>query len=520
MVIDTPGHEAFANLRRRGGSAADIAILIVDTIRGFELQTHESINILKARKTPFLVVATKIDMIPGWKSVSGSTFRESYARQAPEVKTDLDNHLYTIMGSLSKLGFRADRYDRLQGFRDTLAIIPVSGKTGEGISELMALISGLTQVFMKDELAVTAGPAKGTVLEVKEEPGIGKTINAVIYDGVLNVTDTIVLGGRESAIVTTVRAILLPKPLDEIRDPRNRFSNVNSVSAAAGIKIVAPNLDRALAGSSIYVVPKDESPQKYEQMIEEEVEKLRIDTDVNGVILKTDTLGSLEALIELLTAAKVPIRLADVGDISRREVVEAKAVKLNDSTLGVVLGFGVSLLPDAEEEALKANVKIFQSEVIYRLIEDFVAWREQQILAGSKAELDTLVAPCKMQILTGCIFRRSRPAIVGVEIHAGKLKPHCTVMLENGREIGTIRRIQDKGKDIDEANLNMQVAISIDDAIVGRHIDEGDTLYVSVPEYHAKQLLAKFADSLSQDERELLNKLVETRRKTNPFWAF
>ena len=492
----------------------------MDTIRGFELQTHESVNILKARKTPFLVVATKIDMIPGWKSVPRSTFRESYARQAPEVRTDLDNHLYTIMGSLSKLGFRADRYDKLEDFRNTLAIIPASGKTGEGLSELMALISGLTQVFMREELTVTDGPARGTVLEVKEEPGIGMTLNAVIYDGVLNASDTIVLGGRESPIVTTVRAILLPKPLDEIRDPRNRFSNVDSVSAAAGIKIVAPNLDRALAGSSIYGVSKGESPRRYEKMIEEEVERLRINTDVHGVILKTDTLGSLEALTELLNDAKVPIRLADVGDISRREVVEAEAVKLKDSLLGVILGFGVRVLPDAEEEAVRGNIKIFRSEIIYRLIEDFVAWRDQQRLAGSKAELDLLVRPCRMQILPGCTFRRSRPAIVGVEIRAGRLKPNCAVMVEDGREIGTIKRIQDKGKDMDMATANMQVAVSIDNAIVGRQIEEGDTLYVSVPEQHTKQLLAKFSDSLAPDELELMNKLVETRRKTNPLWAF
>lgn len=520
LVIDTPGHEAFANLRRRGGSAADIAMLIVDVIRGLEIQTIESINILKARKTPFLVVATKIDLIPGWRPTPGGTFRESYEKQAPEVRTDLDNRLYTIMGGLSRLGFQSERYDRLRDFRSTLAIVPVSAKTGEGLAELMALVSGLTQVFMKDELTVTAGPARGTILEVKEEPGIGITVNAILYDGILKTTDTIVLGGREAPIVTHVRAILLPKPLDEIRDPRNRFSNVDSASAAAGVKIVAPDLDRALAGSSIYTVPEGEDSSKYEKMIMEEVEKLRIDTEIEGIVLKTDTLGSLEALTELLRDANVPIRLADVGDISRREVVEAETVQLKEPTLGVILGFGVKILPDAEEEASEARIKIFRSEVIYRLMEEYIGWRDEQKLAGSKAELETIVRPGKLQILPGCIFRRSKPAIVGIEVQVGRVKPNYSLMLVDGREIGTVKHIQDEGKDMDEATVNMQVAISIEDAVVGRQINEGDTLYISVPERDVKHLLSRFTDSLPPSELELLKQLVETRRKTNPLWAF
>lgn len=520
MVIDTPGHEAFANLRRRGGSAADIAILIVDAVRGFEVQTHESLNILKARKTPFIVAVSKIDSIPGWRPNRGMTFADSFARQAPEVQQDLDNRLYTIMGTLSRLGFRSERYDRLKDFRDTVAIVPTSGKTGEGIPELMALLVGLTQMFMKEELAVTSGPGRGVVLEVKEEPGLGVTANVILYDGVIQVSDTIVLGGRKTPIVTSVRALLLPKPLDEIRDPRNRFSSLDRVGAAAGIKIVAPDLEEALAGSSMSVAAKDTDPQSLVKMIADEVERLRIKTDIDGVILKTDTLGSLEAFIALLESSNVPIRLADVGDVSRREVVEAEAVRLRDPILGVILGFNVKLLPDAEEEVKRRGVRVFQSDVIYRLIEDYVKWREEQKAAGLKGELDQLTLPAKMQILPGYVFRRSRPAIVGVEVQAGRVRPKCPLMLEDGRIVGEIQRIQDQGKDIHEASTGAQVAISIDDAIVGRHIHEGDTLYVAVPEQHVKLLLAKFKEFLSPEEIDVLNGLVETMRKHNPLWAF
>jgi len=520
LVIDTPGHEAFANLRRRGGSAADIAILIVDVVRGFEVQTYESLNILKARKTPFLVAISKIDAIAGWKPNPGMAFGDSFSRQAPEVQKDLDNRLYGIMGTLSRLGFRSERYDRLKDFRDTVAMIPTSGKTGEGIPELMALLVGLTQSFMKDELVLTSGSGKGVVLEIKEEPGLGITANVILYDGIIRVSDMIVIGGREKPISTSVRAILLPKPLDEIRDPRNRFSSMESVGAAAGIKIVAPNLENALAGSSLLVVPKDTDPRPLVEMAKEEVETLRIKTDIDGVVLKTDTLGSLEALTALLASSNVAIRLADVGDISRREVVEAEAVRLHDPILAVILGFNVRILPDAAEEMKRKGIMVFQSDVIYRLIEDYVKWRDEQKAAGLKGEFDRLMLPAKMQILPGCVFRRSKPAIVGVEVQTGRIRPGCRLMLEDGRTIGEIQRIQDKGKDMHEALSGVQVAISIDEPTVGRHIHEGDKLYVAVPEQHVKLLLTKFRELMVPDEIELLNKLVEIMRKLNPLWAF
>ena len=516
LFVDTPGHETFSNLRRRGGSAADIAVLVIDVMKGVEPQTVESINILKARRTPFVVAANKIDMITGWRPLSDKSFTEAFARQPPEVQTELDNHIYQLLGSLSKLGFKSDRFDRVRDFQTNICIVPTSAKTGEGIPELLAILVGLTQTFMKSELMTTTGPAKGTVLEVKEEPGLGVTVNVIIYDGVLKVGDTIVLGGRQDVIETYVRVILLPKPLDEIRDPRDKFSNVTEIAAAAGVKVGAPNLDQALAGSPIFTVPPGETSQKLASQIRDEVQKLRIETDKIGVVLKADTLGSLEAIITSLEALGTPIRFADVGDVSRREVVEAETVMKKDRLLGVVLAFNVRTLPDAEEEANREKIRIFHANIIYHLLEDFTRWMEKEKAAGIKAELDLLVRPGRLKILPGCIFRRSKPAIVGVEVLAGRIRRKYPLSIEGGRAIGEIDRIQDKGKDIEEASAGSQVAISIDEAVVGRHINEGDILAVSVPEDHARKLLARFKDELSSEEVSLLEDLLKGKTVIGP----
>ncbi len=519
LVIDTPGHEAFANLRKRGGGVADIAILVIDVLKGFEAQTYECIDILKARKTPFLVAANKIDRIPGWIPKPDQPFIVSYKSQDPFIRQSLDEKIYEIIGIFSRLGFKADRFDKIVDFTRTIAIVPVSAKTGEGIPELIMVLVGLTQQYLQKRLQTTEGPAKGTVLEVREEPGLGTTINAIIYDGILRKGDLIVVGGKEKPIVTRIRAVLLPKPLDEIRDPRDRFISAEEVSAAAGVKIAAPELENALAGAPLYAVPSEEKLDEIVNLVSEEIEKIRIKTDIEGVILKTDALGSLEAIAESLGRNNIPIRLADVGDVSKRDVTEASVVKDKEPLYGVVLAFNVKVLPDAAEEAKNRGVKIFQHNIIYHLVDEYLQWVKSEQEAKLRDELARLIRPGKIKVLPGFIFRRAKPAIFGVEVLGGRIKPKYQLINEKGQDLGEIMQIQEKGEALSEATMGMQVAISMNKPVVGRHLDENDILYVKIPESHAKLLKSKFVDMLPEDEVKVLDEYIAIMRRKNPFWA-
>lgn len=520
LIIDTPGHEAFTNLRKRGGSVADIAILVINVLRGFEAQTFECVEILKARKTPFLVAANMIDRVPGWNSYPDTPFSKSYPLQDPYVREDLDNRIYDVIGAFSRLGFKIDRFDKVREFASTVAVVPMSAKTGEGIHELLMVLIGLTQQHLKKRLQTTEGPAKGTVLEVKEDPGLGLTLNTIIYDGTLQKNELIVVGGKEKPIVTRIRAILVPKPLDEIRDPRDKFSSVESVYAAAGVKIVAPDLEGVLAGASLYAVPKNDDPEKYARLISEEIEKIRIVTDIEGIIVKADALGSLEAIADILKQNNIPIRLADVGDISKREVVESSIVKEHEPLYGAILGFNVKILPDAEEEATAKGVQIFLEKVVYRLLENYLAWFKGKRDAGLEQNFETLVRPAKLRIMEGYVFRRARPAIFGVEILAGTIKPKTAVVrAEDGEEVGEIQQIQDKGKALSEAQQGMQVAVSMERPIFGRHVFEKDILYAKIPEAHVRMLSTTFMERLVKEEQDVLNEYVKIMRKKVPFWG-
>lgn len=520
LIVDTPGHEAFTNLRRRGGSVADIAILVVDMLKGIEAQTYECIDILKARKTPFIVAVNKIDRVPGWRAQSSAPFMKSYAIQDPNVREDLDNRLYEIMGIFSRSGFRTDRFDHIKDFTSTVALVPTSAKTGEGVAELLMVLVGLTQLYLKKQLQTTEGAAKGSVLEVKEEPGLGLTLNTIIYDGTLRKDDLVVVGGREKPIVTRIRAILVPKPLDEIRDPRDRFSSVDCVFAAAGVKIVAPGLEGALAGAPLYGVEPGTTPEKYAKLVTDEIKKIRIATELEGVVLKADTLGSLEAIAEILRKNNVQVRLADVGDVSRRDIIEASVVKSREPLAGVVLAFGVRILPDAEEEAVASDVQIFKEPIIYNLIDNYLEWLRSKREARLEQEFEKIAKPGKVLVLAGFVFRRAKPAIFGVEILGGQLKPkNSLIRADGGEDIGEVQQIQDKGKAVSEAKAGMQVAVSMDKPIVGRHVFEKDILYVKVPESDVRILMSTYLEKLAEDEQEVLREYVGIMRKKVPFWG-
>jgi len=519
LVVDTPGHEAFANLRSRGGSVADIAILVVDAMHGFENQTYESLTILKSRKVPFIVAANKIDRIDGWVSEENRPFMKAYNSQSKWVKEDLDNRLYTMMGTLSREGFSSERFDRVRDFTKNVAIVPVSAKTGEGIGELLAVLIGLTQQYLTEKLEVTEGPALGTVLEVKEEVGLGTTLNAIIYDGTLNADDTIVIGGKEGPITTKIRAILVPQPLDEIRDPRKKFNSIDEAHAAAGIKIAAPDIDDAIPGSLLLAVGGDMTLEKAVDEVASEMERLRVQTDNVGVILKTDTLGSLEATVESLRQREVPIRIADIGDVSRRDVVEAISVKHEEPLYGAILAFNVKVLPDAEKEARDNKIQVFWNDIIYNLMDDYVRWMEGEREAKARKEFDALVKPGKIEIMDGYIFRRAKPAIFGARVLAGQITPSVNMINTEGDRIGRISQIQDRGEAIPRADEGQEVAVAMPQPIVGRHIKERDVLYVDIPERDAKQLRTKFAGRLTEKQAEALKELVELKRRTDVLWA-
>jgi translation initiation factor 5B len=520
LVIDTPGHEVFANLRMRGGSAADIAIVVADVNKGFEVQTVESIEILEKRKVPFVIALNKIDQIPGWNNTKSIFISEQIKAQGSDMISTLDEKIYTVVGSLSKLGYNSEAFWRIKDFTKEVAIVPVSAAKNIGIPELMAVLVGLAQQYMTKKLERHEGETKGIVLEVKDELGLGPSANIILIDGVLKQGDRVVVAKRDNAIVTKVKALLLPKPLDEMRDPRDKFRPVDHVVAAAGLKITSPELDGVLAGSPLYVLKDGEDEGRLRSLVESEIKAAIIRTDSNGIVLRCDTIGSLEATVDLLRKDKIPIQSADIGHITRRDVLAASAVKEKDRYIGVILGFNVRVLDEAEREASERGIKIFNEKIIYNLVRSYTDWVSYQKEHEDSILFNEISPVCKFQFLKGYVFRRNDPAVFGAEILIGRLRQKIPVINENGKKIGSIHQIQEGGKNLSEASIGTQVAVSMKEPVIGRQISEGDIFYTDLTSKEAKLLLESFSHRLGPEEQEVFQHILSKKREADPSFGY
>jgi translation initiation factor 5B len=520
LVIDTPGHEIFTNLRSRGGSAADIAILVVDVNRGFQPQTNESLKILQSRKVPFVIALNKCDQIPGWRKSETKFISQAIKEQDASIQTDLDQKIYDVVGTLSILGYQSEAFFRVKDFKSEIAIVPISARTGVGIPELLSVLVGLTQQYLQKRLNQEQKDSRGIVLEVKDEVGLGQTANIILIDGTIKKENSIVVAKRDGVIVTKPKAILLPKPLDDMRDPRDKFQPVTQVDAAAGLKIASPDLEGVLPGSTLYVAINDEEIEKYTKLIESEMESVFIDTQTDGIIVKCDTIGSLEAILEMLRRSQVPVAKADIGPVTRRDIIEAKTIKEKNRHHGIILAFNVKLLPDAKEESETSHIKVFEDKIIYSLIDNYNAWVEEDSANEEDAIFSELTPISKFTFLKGMTFRNNNPAVFGIRIDVGTLKHKTPFMNMSGRKVGNIHQLQLDKKTVSSAKTGDEVACSVKDVTIGRQIFEEEVFYTFPPSPEAKKLINQFMHKLSSEEQEILNEIVRIQREKESMYAY
>ena len=521
VVIDTPGHAAFTSLRKRGGSLADIAILVVDINEGFKPQTVESIEILKANKVPFVVAANKIDLIRGWSYDPAKNLLDNVNALDYKLQGEFEKKVYDLVARFNELGLPAERFDRIADYTKQLALIPLSAITGQGIPELLMVITGLAQKFLEQELHIeAAGPAQGTILEVKEEKGLGVTLDTIIYNGNLKVNDTIVIGGVDGAIATKVRALLEPAELSDMRDKKSKFSQVKEVFAATGVKIAAPGLEKAIAGMPLRSCSgKSDEIERLKAEVQQEVESVIVEeSGEEGVIIKADTIGGLEALRHLLSAKDIPISSSSLGDITKKDLSRLESLQQSDEVHAVILGFNVKTAPELQEYIKSKGFTIITNNIIYQIIEEYEKYTENLQQQGELRELAALVRPCKFSLLKGYVFRQNNPAVVGIEVEVGRMKTGDPLMNKEGKRITFVKSLQENQEAVTEAVQGKQVALAMDGVTVGRQIHEGDYLYTDISEEHFKKL-KELKKHLSAREIEVLKEIAGIKRKESPLWG-
>jgi translation initiation factor 5B len=514
LFVDTPGHRSFETMRRRGGALADLAILVVDAREGVMPQTRESIQILRREKTPFAVALTKIDLLGGWRKLPGIVpLSELPTRAGAEFAKTLDMRLYAVAEELVGLGFSADRYDRVSDFTRNVGIVPVSAKTGVGIAELIALLVGLSQRFLKEELVSGAADGEATILERSDQKGIGPVGAIIVYRGSLKVGDEIVLNGRTDPFASRVRGIFRPAPPKPGHTERKpRLESLEEVSAAAGVYLSATGIEDAMPGGLLKVVRTPEGLEAARAELAKESHPVA-ELAESGVAICADTLGGLEALAFECREHQIPIHEAFVGPVGRATVMRQTTVK--DPTHRAVVAFGVPIQPDAVQEA-SGLVKLVRADVMYRAIEEYVTWRTERQREVEAERRAATVHPASLRVLEGFVFRASKPAIVGIRVTGGTLRPGVRLMRSDGGEVGVLRGLQRENEPVGSAPEGTELAASIEGAVMGRNLNEGDTLLVALPESAARALKD---ETLTPGERQALEDVVKLRRAVHPFWG-
>lgn len=504
LFVDTPGHAAFTNLRQRGGSLADIVILVVDIKEGIKPQTAEVIQILKANKTPFVVALNKIDKLAGWKK--SDSIKNSLEILPTHAKEEFMVAIGNFQSSLHNHGFDSDLFYEIDDFTKKVAIVPCSARTKEGISELLFVLCGLSQKFLTDKLTLSK-EAKGILLEIKKERSM-KTAEAILYDGILREGDQIGIATMSGElIVTKIRSI------EEVMPLSFKFKSTKEVSATTGIRLQLTNKEEILSGMPFQKI--DNNSKELKEKFAREF-KNTLQTDSEGIIVKADSLGSLEALLTLLKQAHIPVVKASIGDIGKSDIVAAKAnLELNNLN-AVILGFNVEKEPNLEYD--KKSIKIIANQVVYKLIEDLEEWRKNKQAEIEKERMMELASICKLEILHKFQFRNSNPAIFGVKVLAGKLKKNIPLIDETDEQIARVKALQEERASVDEAQEGKELAISLPGVNFERQLANKRYIYSQMSESQFKAF-KKNKDLLSESEIKAIMEIAEIKRKKKSEWG-
>jgi translation initiation factor 5B len=493
LLIDTPGHAAFTNLRKRGGSLADLAVLVIDINEGIKPQTAEVLQILKLNKTPFIIALNKIDNLSGWRKLNDD-LKRSIELQPQRIKQEFQEKYMTLQGALNSFGFDADLFYNIKDFTQKIALVPCSARTNEGIPELILMLCGLSQKYLESRLKL-GKEAKGVVLEIKKEKN-NSYIEAILYDGKLSKSDEIAVSSIDGEpIISRIRILEGIKPLSSMFEPKDE------IEASTGIRMQLVEKTDILPGMPFVLYKKDKELIK--RIFKKEISE-NIKTQTGGIIAKADSLGSLEALLALLKQEKIDVVRAGIGSINKTDIISAKAnLEINELDASII-GFNVAIDPEADE--IRGKVKIILGDVVYKIIEDIIDFRDKKAKEIEKTRMMELSSICKLKILHQHVFRNTKPAIFGIKVEGGKLIPNLPLIDEKGERIGRVKNLQSENKSVNEATEGMEIAISMPGINFERVLGDKNSLYSDISESQFK-VFRKNKDLLTGNELRILQEI-------------
>ena len=509
MVIDTPGHESFTNLRARGSTLCDIAILVVDIMHGLEQQTRESLKLLRQRKCPFIVALNKVDRLFEWKSMPDADIQKALKKQEQHVQDEYHNRVNNLITAFAEEGFNAELYYKNKDPKHFISLVPTSAHSGEGICDLLIVKIQMVQRFIESKVRYKED-LECTVLEVKPIIGIGTTIDVILVNGTLRTGDRAVLCGINGPLVTDIRGLLTPQPMKELR-VKSQYIHHNVVHAAIGVKVMANNLEEAVPGTPLFIANTDEALKIAKDSVMNDFKNILTKvskTDI-GVAVQSSTLGAMEALLCFLESSKIPVSTIGLGPLHKRHLHSIQNMREKNPKYAVVLAFDVAITPEAEEYAKANHIQIFKAQIIYHLFDEFIRYSKEYEERIKEKNRQIAIFPAEVKIL-GKINAKN-PLIIHINVERGQLHMGTTLINSQKKEIGIIQRMQWDKKDITIAKRTKEAIIqftSKENITYGRQIDEGDILSSLISRVSIDALKESFRDEMETDDWKLIKELA------------
>lgn len=511
-----------ANLRSRGSSLCDVAILVVDLMHGLEQQTIESLNMLRKKDVPFVIALNKVDRCYSWKTCKDTPIRDALKQQREGTIDEYKARTADAKLQLAEQGVNSNIYWEMGEddweTTDFVPLVPTSAISGEGVQDVLLLLCQMAQRKIWKQLMWCAN-LEATVLEVKAIDGLGMTVDVLVVNGYLREGDRAVFSTLDGPVVTEIRGLLTPPPSREMR-VKSEYIHHKEVKGALGVKVIGNGLEKVMAGTSVMVVgPHDEEEDiKAEVMSDLTSLQSKLSTDRVGVMVQASTLGSLEALLQFLreeTKPPIPVSAIGIGTVHKRDVTKISIMnEKGRPEFATILAFDVDIEREAREHAQEMNVRIMTADIIYHLFDQFTRFMDDLNARRREEAAAVAVFPSIVKILPQHIFNQKAPIIVGVEVLEGILKvgtPLCVPAL-GGLNVGKVTSIEANGREQQTAKKGSSVAIKIENEsnpniTYGRQFDASHSLYSTLTRASIDALKENFKDQLENEDWRLVVKL-------------
>ena len=567
IFLDTPGHESFGSIRNRSGSVADIAILIVDIVEGFKPQTIQSIEILEQNDIPFIIVGNKVDRIHQWESKRGRSSWQSWNEQSKDVQKMADDFYYKLLGQVaSHSKFNLAKYwDGIKTFdiKNDRLFVPMSAKEGEGLQDLLFVILAMAEKFAREDLIIhSEDMAEGYVLESREEIGVGKTIDIILTKGTIRVGDSVAYNTNDGPIADSshadestsvrIRSIRRPMGMAEMRDAGKRWENIQSASAASGLKLVIPRMKEIHIGSKIFFPKPEEDLEPIFKEMKLENKRIRDDAPImcsicsevlsrkefstrhtnpsaqgegfspgcqtarevrEGAVVKARTFGGLEAVLYELKKRKIPISHAEVGPVNKRDVREILATGNDEHKFLIALAVKGNVqveqeIKDAEKSKKSVDFNYIQGDILYQIMDQIDERVEEIRETAANSDSGILFRPAQIRYLN--MSFKDKPAVFGVQVLKGQIRVGQELLRSDGtgRVLGKILSIGTDGETV--AHEGEQVPIQVNIRFSRSNIIDDEIFYGNVLEEDSKNMRNV---SLSESEKDAFIDIIKIHQE-------